>query len=403
MKAFSAILPFCFMAAVATAALAHDGPHDEAKPACAGHDLVCATVATSAFAPDGALWTVWTANNRVALAASRDHGKTYAAAVTLPQTALPLDNGPDARPRVVIGSKGEVYVSFATRDDKYNGQAFIARSTDGGRSFAEPQPMTSDSPSQRFETVAIDSDGRAFAVWIDKRNTVAAKKAGSAYAGAALAYAWIDGDRGSLPPAAIAKDNTCECCRIAVAFAGRGRPVVMFRNIFAGSVRDHAVLTFADAQTPGPIMRVSDDDAVTDSCPHQGPSLAIGGDGVYHATWTAVGRKLKGVYYAYSGDGGRTFSAPLKIGADDTQISRPFVLAQAGVVYLAYKSFDGRATRVEVMTSRDAGKSWSVPYAVAETADDSDHPLLIAARDGVYLSWLSRKEGYRLMAVEAGP
>lgn len=388
--------------ASASIAFAHDGPHGEASPKCAGYGLDCASVATSSFAPDGALWTVWTANGRVAVASSRDRGKTYAPAVVLPQTDLPLDNGPDARPRIVIGGQGDVYVSFATRDDKYNGHGFIVRSNDGGRSFAAPDKITTESPSQRFETVALDTDGRAFAVWIDKRNGAAAKKAKTPYAGAALAFAWIDGASGAIPAATIAKDNTCECCRIAVAFAGPGRPVVMFRNIFQGSVRDHAVITFADAQTPGPTRRVSDDDAVTDSCPHQGPSLAVAADGAYHATWSAVGRKLKGVYYARSGDGGTTFSAPLKIGGDDRQISRPFVLAKAGVVYLAYKSFDGEVTRLDVIASRDAGATWSAPRTLAETSDESDHPMLIAEGDRVFLSWLSRKEGYRLIAVEGG-
>jgi hypothetical protein len=90
--------------------------------------------------------------------------------------------------------------------------------------------------------------------------------------------------------AGIAKDNTCECCRLGIAFAGAGRPVVLFRNIFGASVRDHAVTTFADPTTPGPIYRVSVDDWGTDVCPHHGPSLSIGDDGTYHVTWFTDGR-----------------------------------------------------------------------------------------------------------------
>jgi hypothetical protein len=32
-------------------------------------------------------------------------------------------------------------------------------------------PITTNSPSQRFETATIDEDGRAFLAWIDKRGT----------------------------------------------------------------------------------------------------------------------------------------------------------------------------------------------------------------------------------------
>jgi hypothetical protein len=40
-----------------------------------------------------------------------------------------------------------------------------------------------------------------------------------------------------------------------------------------------------------------------------------------------------------------------------------------------------------------------VARTVAETADASDHPLLIARGDHVFLSWLTKNEGYRLIPV----
>lgn len=260
--------------------------------------------------------------------------------------------------------------------------------------------MTANSPSQRFETVAFDQDGRAFSAWIDKRDAAAAKEAGKPYAGAALAFAWDDKPGGTLEPATIARDHSCECCRIAIAFAGPGKPVVMFRNIFDGGIRDHAIITFSDAGKPGSLYRVSDDDAKIDACPHQGPSLAIGSDGTYHATWFALGRKLRGVYYAHSEDGGKTFSEPMRIGEPDAQASRPYVLSAGAEVYLAYKSFDGEKTSIALMTSRDSGRTWSKPRVVATTVAESDHPLLIAHQATAYLSWLTLKEGYRLIPLE---
>lgn len=383
-------------------------PHDDMKQmhhsppatACNTTALACASVATGAFGPDGKLWVTWSASGRVSVASSTDLGKTFADPVTLPKTELQLDEGPDARPKIAIGNAGQVVVTFASRDEKYNGHAFIVRSIDGGKTFGALQPITSGSPSQRFETAALDQDGRAFVAWIDKRNAARAKKDGKPYAGAALAFAWDDKPGGSLQTAKIARDNSCECCRIGVAFAGPGRPVVIFRNIFEGGIRDHATITFTDDKTPGPLYRVSDDDAKIDACPHQGPSLAIGPDRVYHATWFALGRKLKGLYYAHSEDGGKTFSTPMRLGNPDAQTSRPYVLAAHGVVYLAYKSFDGAMTTVDVITSRDSGKTWSTPRSVAMTHDTSDHPLLIASPTGAYLSWQTLQEGYRLIPLE---
>jgi hypothetical protein len=377
--------------------------HGASKPSCGSTELKCATKASAAFAPDGTLWLAWMAGGRVSVAKSSDLAKSFVSMVTLPKTELPLDDGPDARPKIAVGRNGELIVTFATRDDKYNGNAFIARSDDGGNSFSAPVPITTNSPSQRFETAAIDESGRAFLAWIDKRDAAAAKAANKPYAGAALAYAWDNSAGDSIPDAQIARDNTCECCRIAVAFAGQGRPAVMFRNIFDGGIRDHAVITFSNPTTPGALRRVSDDDAVLDACPHQGPSLSIGPDGTYHATWLALGTKRKGLYYARSVDGGATFSSPMPLGDAAQQNSRPYVLAGPDGVTLAYKAFDGERTTVEVMTSRDSGASWSAPREAAATSDDSDHPELLSDGKRVYLSWLTRKDGYRLIPLEERP
>ncbi|MEI9902164.1 MAG: hypothetical protein WDN31_21075 [Hyphomicrobium sp.] len=111
----------------------------------------------------------------------------------LPASELPIDSGPDARPKIVVGKDGALIVTFATRDDKYNGHGFITRSVDDGATFSAPEPITQGSPSQRFETAAVDADGHVFVAWLDKRNGSAARARGEAYAGAALAFAWDKG------------------------------------------------------------------------------------------------------------------------------------------------------------------------------------------------------------------
>jgi hypothetical protein len=67
---------------------------------------------------------------------------------------------------------------------------------------------------------------------------------------------------------------------------------------------------------------------------------------------------------------------------------------------MAWKEFDGEKSLVLAKVSRDDGLTWSVPKSVAETADASDHPLLVDVKGKAYLSWLTRQEGYRLTALE---
>ena len=361
--------------------------------------------ATPAFGPDGTLWLVRGSKDRVVVARSADLGKTFSAAVSVTPGPINIDWGPDARPRIAVDGAGHLIVTYAIfQDQRFNGRAFFTRSTDNGASFAPPQPLTADSTSQRFETVAIDPAGKVFAAWLDKRN-VATKK----YAGAALAFAWSD-DGGKFGDTTVAVDNTCECCRLAVAFAGPGRPAILFRNIFPGSIRDHAVVTFKDAATPGPLRRVSVDNWKIEACPHQGPSLAIAGDGSYHAAWFTGGTARQGLFYARADNGDAVFSEPRALSSPDRQPARPYLLAAGNDVHLVWKEFDGAKAQVRWQVSHDNGRSWSATRTVADTGDASDHPLLVADKSAsdadkarVYLSWLTKTEGYRLIPLEDTP
>jgi hypothetical protein len=350
------------------------------------------------------LWLVRAMADRIVVAKSTDLGRTFAVPVAVTPEPMKLDWGPDARPHIAIDGKGNPFVTFAIfQDQRFNGRAYFARSTDQGGSFSKPQPLTANTTSQRFETAAIDPAGRVFAVWLDKRNVAAARAAGRDYPGAALAYAWSDDGGSSFGKTSIALDNTCECCRLGVAFAAPGRPAIAFRNIFDGSIRDHAIVTFKNATTPGPLNRVSVDDWKLEACPHQGPSLAIASDGSYHVAWFTDGTARKGLFYARADSADAPFSAPRALSSPDRQPARPYLLASGPVVHLAWKEFDGTKAQVRWQVSHDGGRTWSEAHTIADTDDASDHPLLVANGNRVYLSWLTKAQGYRLIPLEDQP
>jgi hypothetical protein len=276
------------------------------------------------------------------------------------------------------------------------------RSADGGQSFSELRPITSNNESQRFVALGLDADGSVFAAWIDKRNRVPAREEGRKYEGAGLFFASSKDGGASYSETRMAADNTCECCRLGLAFAGPGRPVVVFRNIFEGGVRDHAVMTFADPATRGEVRRVSNDNWQIAACPHHGPSLSISSAGTYHVTWYTNGKARKGLFYARSQDEGRTFSDPLPLGRANRNPTRPYVLAGPHGTTMVWKEFDGEKTAVNAMTSRDEGKSWSTPVAIATTSDTSDHPLLVGDGQKIYLSWMTKADGYRFLPIGDG-
>ncbi len=373
-----------------------------APSSCKEATLACADKVTPFFAADSSLWVAWSANGRVAVQHSKDQGHTFDAPMFVNPQAEKLDAGADSRPQIVVDGAGKIVVAYTLAvGADFAGKVMIARSSADRKDFDPPKPLTKNTASQRFVAFALDPSGEVFATWIDKRNLVAAAMAKQKYEGAALAFAWSNAEK-DFAVTRIAQDNTCECCRIGVAFAGPHKPVVMWRNMYPGGVRDHAVMTFGDSK-PGPVYRVAVDDWKIDACPHQGPSLSVGAGGTYHASWFTDGRARQGLFYARSTDGGRSFSTPMAVGDNTRQPTRPFVLANGGSVWMAWKEFDGEESVVNIMQSRDDGVTWSKPKVHARTTDASDHPLLTAKNADVYLSWATLKEGYRLMTVGNTP
>src|SRR5262245_47215769 len=160
------------------------------EAACDEPDLRCASKVTPAFASDGTLWLAWMAGGRISVASSKDQGRSFSTPVQVTREKLNLDWGPDARPQIVVEKTGGIALAFSIfRDKAFNGQVLATRSIDGGKSFAELQPITSSNESQRFATLGLDADGSVFAAWIDKRNRVPAQQEGKKYEGAGLFFA----------------------------------------------------------------------------------------------------------------------------------------------------------------------------------------------------------------------
>jgi hypothetical protein len=218
-----------------------------AAPAGAEPKLECAPTATPVFAKDGRLWVAFSVGDAVYATFSKDMGKSFAPPFTVAKIeGATIDDNSEARPKLVSLDDGTLVASFTTRPAKsYNGTIFVARSTDGGRSFSKPQPLV-DGVGQRFEIFALSPKGRLYVAWLDKRNAEKAKTEGRAFEGSGAAVAWSD-----------------------------------------------------DGGVSG---RVGEDEWAT-TCPHHGPSLAIDSDGQWHVAWFAHGKKRQGLFYVFSRDG----------------------------------------------------------------------------------------------------
>ncbi len=389
---------------VSVPAFSHEGHGSgEAAPtnACTKVSIECARSATPTFGPDGQVWLVWSYGDVVYVSISTDGGATFPEVNSVTEKMSTLDDNSEARPRLSRLADGSLLLTVTQRDSHYQGRLFTARSIDGGHNFSTPQPMLTEA-GQRFGTPLLLPTGRLLIAWLDLRNQKAAKARGENYKDTGVAVAWSDDNGQSFHGKSILADYSCDCCRMAGAVGPDGHAVFAWRHVFDGTTRDHAAARFNDDGSLGPLRRIAEDGWKIDACPMHGPSLSIGKEGTWHATWfTGVAGK-SGLYYARSLDQGATFSAPQAIGNPANKPARPQVLAGAGQnVWRAWKEFDGHATTLQLQHSKDSGASWGNAMEVAKTHGASDHPQLLADGDSVYLSWLTREEGYRLTKLPA--
>jgi len=372
-----------------------------AKPgnSCQSFGLECANAATPFFAPDGKLLLAWTANGVVSVVQSADLGKSFSPPVKIAEHGKSLDAGSDARPQIVADKQGNVFLVYAFfKDANWNAQINAVRSTDGGYSFTSPQTLVKDGSSQRFPSVLMKSDDSIFISWIDKRLVAKAKQGGEKRLGGSIAYSFSQDGGKTFEAERFANESSCECCRIAGSLDPQGNPVVAYRAIFPGGIRDQAtqVITAKGAE---PIRRVADDDWKTDACPHHGPSIAVSGSGKFHVAWYTQGSKRSGVFYANSSNQGISYSKPSRVGAEGANVSRPYLYAFGQQVWLVWKEFDGSKSSVYLKESKDDGNTWTVPKILVSTAGYSDHPLLLSRGNEVFLSWLTRDDGYQLLSI----
>ncbi len=366
---------------------------------CQGTGLDCANAATPFFTQDGKLLLAWTANGVVSVAQSSDLGKTFLSAVKIAEHGKLLDTGSDARPQIVADKNSNTFLAYSFfKDSNWNAQINTARSSDGGKTFSVPTSLVNDGSSQRFPSVLMKPDGNIFISWIDKRLVAAAKQGGEMRLGGSIAYSTSQDGGKTFQAERFANESSCECCRIGVALDPQSQPVIAYRAIFPGGIRDQASQVIS-SKGAGPVHKVADDDWKTDACPHHGPSIAVSGTGKFHVAWYTQGSKRSGVFYANSSNQGLTYSKPSRIGAEGLNVARPYLFSSGQQVWLVWKEFDGKKSSVYLKESSDDGGTWSSPKILASTVGYSDHPLLLARGNDIFLSWLTRDDGYQLLSI----
>ena len=352
-----------------------------------------ASSSTPSLAAEGrTVAAVWTATKsgrtNVYFALSNDGGTIFSP----PKQVNDQDGDAGATneqpPRVTISGTGAARtftVVWSKRDpgpqDTRRDIIRMARSTDGGRTFS-PARFTHDpsfSGARGWESLAVGVNEVVHAVWLDGR------EAGKKVAAMAQAVRRTKDNRRrkfitahSVRMGAWLRQNAedvCFCCKTAVAVDSRGGVYAAWRHVFPGSMRD---IAFAKSTDGGrhfsALVRVSEDNWELNGCPEDGPSLAVDSSGTIHIAWATVvndGEPHKALFYTTSRDG-KAFSRRTQVptSAMSTPGHPQLALMSNGGVAIVFDESIGGARRVSLArVSRN--RELQVPEVLS--ADDSHH------------------------------
>ncbi|MEM1143508.1 MAG: hypothetical protein AAGI88_13085 [Pseudomonadota bacterium] len=372
----------------------------------------CGTTPSYAFDDAQRLHVVFEQSDRVYYTFSDSLGERFSVPVEINKEPEALYSRGENRPKVALGPGGEIYVSWSKKTEgRFNGEIRFSRSLDAGKSFSKPATVNDDNllTTHRFDQLTVDQEGNIFLSWIDKRDRVRVREAGGQYTGAAIYYTVSDDRGASFKKNQKLADHSCECCRIAALPRPQGKGVtLLWRHIFPGSIRDHAIADLSvslpaspggvvpttgsietSASTSGAplVMRATTDEWKLDACPHHGPAMAAAGsDHLAHLVWFTNGSVRSGISY---GQFDRESSSTRNVTPVDREASASHadIAAIGSHVYVVWKKESAAGTRIMLTSSSDDGATWQAPLEVHRTTEDSDYPFLLTAGSRVYLAW----------------
>ncbi len=287
------------------------------------------------------------------------------------------------------------------------------RSEDGGRTFGPPVPVAgSEAPGNRgWESIAADEAGHVMAVWLDHRETAGGASGGMNHAGhqhsasgeqradgvaraqlSKLFFGRLDGAAG----AQAVTGGVCYCCKTSLAAGPGGAVYAAWRHVYPGNVRDVAFTKSSDGgRTFSAPIRVSDDNWVLDGCPENGPSLGVDGGGRVHIVWptlvpgaTAGAEPALALFHASSIDG-RSFT-PRQALPTDGFPRHPQIAVSPAELIAVWDEQAGSTRRIALARGR-VTHDGALRFTRERAGDDAPaaYPVVAVADGAAIVAWVS--------------
>lgn len=370
---------------------------------CVEAEIRCAKTVTSAFAPNGDLWRVWSHNQRLHYQISSDKGLNFSTNKQINSVAEKISARNENRPKIAFDKANGVYLSWATPGKKkYTADIRFSYSSDYGKHFSTPVTVNNDNllAGHSFNELQVSATGDVSIVWLDGRLSYQLRKQGKKANGSALFLAQANPSNNQLEFTNQQLANgTCVCCRIDIDVNQKGELAVFWRHIFGDNIREFALLTLDKKQRQPALVQISQDHWQINGCPHQGGGLSIDQNNRYHLVWFNLGDKGKGIFYASSIDQGKTLTTPLPVGKLTAQASHPHIIQNQQKLDIVWTEFNGTEHQLWLKSSTDNGKTFAPAKQLAQAKFGADRPFLIKYGNTNYVSWQRPKQGHWITAL----
>ena len=304
----------------------------------------------------------------------------------------PIEPHGEAPPKISYGPNGTLYALYAV-GKVVPGRRFpmsslrLAKSADDGNTWNTPVTIASDSAfgTRNFHALHVGADGTLYVAWLESSQ------------GKSKTFLTRSNDQGTTwtVPALADTNQSCPCCRTAIATARDGTLYLAWRTVLPGNVRVIVVARSEDHGAtwakPVPVQR---DNWVFDGCPHAGPSMQVDSAGTVHIAWWTGKQGSAGTFYAKSTDKGATFGEPVALGT--AEFSAPahvqLALGAEGTVVAVWDDGTVKTPKVVMRVSHDNGASFAPASLVSAEGQAATFPVLALSGKDLTIAWSEQSQ-----------
>lgn len=293
-------------------------------------------------APDGTAWLSWieagqavapavgkaqpSIANTLRFATFDSKAGAWSAARPIVSDATVAPNALDG-PQLALDGQGAAYAVWTDG----HGGARWAKSLDGGTTWSTAEAWSKNGAEVEKFSLARLAHGELLAAWLDGRGRISGGKAQQLYTRV------VDDPRHA--PDELVDPSVCDCCPTALAAFLDGGALVAYRGRTDEEVRDVHLARLRNGKWGGPRVPAPDDWRIN-SCPVNGPRLAIDGSRVAAAWFTGADNDPR-VLVTFSPDAGNRWLMPLRVDQGKPVGHVDLVILRDGAVVVTWLESDG--------------------------------------------------------------